>query len=175
MVRLLDRKRFGHALGVAGLGVGMLTGAVSAASAAALETQPQGIDRPLLLQNEEGVLDLGEDELKQLLIQLLQERAQATDGARAVQGEEDGRDLLIARERGDHDTLRVEAYNEFTHALADELGIDDPGALDAAIRVAMMSVVDANDGLTDEEAERQKALIATSDVPIGPAYRGHGG
>ena len=71
--------------------------------------------------------------------------------------------------------MRVEAYNEFTQALADELGIDDPDELDAAIRIAMMSVVDANVGLTKGEAERQKALIATADVPIGPAYRGHGG
>jgi hypothetical protein len=38
-----------------------------------------------------------------------------------------------------------------------------------------MAVVDANDGLTTEGAEQQKALIATAEVPIGPAYRGHGG
>jgi len=38
-----------------------------------------------------------------------------------------------------------------------------------------MAVVDSNIGLTKETAEVQKALIATADVPIGPAYRGHGG
>jgi hypothetical protein len=71
--------------------------------------------------------------------------------------------------------MRVEAYNEFTQALADELGIDDPDEVDAAIRIAMMAVVDSNVGLTEDTAEWQKALIATADVPIGPAYRGHGG
>ena len=90
----------------------------------------------------------------------------------------DAGDVVIARlqdgERGDHEALRVEAYNEFMQALADELGIDDPDEVDAAIRIAMMSVVDANAGLTEGGAE-QKALIATADVPIGPAYRGEGG
>ena len=178
MVQLLNRKRFVHTLGVAGLGLGLLASAVGAPSAMAQENQSQGIDRQLF-QYEEGALDLSDEELKQLLIQLLQERAQEKEGALAFQGDEDARDVVIARpqggERGGHEALRVEAYNEFTQALADELGIDDPDEVDAAIRIAMMSVVDANVGLTKDAAEQQKALIATADVPIGPAYRGHGG
>ena len=178
MVQLLNRKWFVNTLGVAGLGLGLLASAVGAPSAMAQENQSQGIDRQLF-QYEEGTLDLSDEELKQLLIQLLQERAQEKEGALAFQGDEDARDVVIARlqdgERGDHEALRVEAYNEFTQALADELEIDDPDELDAAIRIAMMSVVDSNAGLTKGAAERQKALIATADVPIGPAYRGHGG
>jgi hypothetical protein len=107
--------------------------------------------------------------LKQLLIQLLQERAQEKEGALAFQGDEDARDVFIARlqggERGGHEDLRVEYDHEFTQALADELGLDDPDEVDAAIRIAMMSVVDANVGLTKDTKEWQKALIATADTP----------
>jgi hypothetical protein len=180
VVQLLDRKRFVNTLGVAGLGLGLMASAAGAPPAMAQENQSHGIDRQLL-QYEEGALDLSDEELKQLLIQLLQERAQEQEGALAFQGDEDARDIGISRlqvhggERWDHEALRVEAYHEFTQALADELGIDDPDELDAAIRIAMMAMVDANDGLTREGAEQQKALIATADVPIGPAYRGHGG
>ena len=176
MVQLLNRKRFANALGVTGLGLGLLVGAPSVMAQA---NQSPGIDRQLF-QYEEGTLDLSDEELKQLLIQLLQERAQEKEGDLAFQeGDEDARDVVIARrqggERGSHEDLRVEVYNEFTQALADELGIDDPDEVDAAIRSAMMSVVDSNVGLTEDTAEWQKALIATADVPIGPAYRGHGG
>ena len=178
MVQLLDRKRFVNRLGVAGLGLGLLASAVGAPSAMAQENQSQGIDRQLF-QYEEGSLDLSDEELTQLLIQLLQERAQEKEGALAFQGDEDARDVVIARRHGGESrsdaALRVEAYNEFTQALADELGIDDPDEVDAAIRIAMMAVVDSNVGLTKETAEAQKALIAAADVPIGPAYRGHGG
>ncbi len=178
MIQVLDRKRFVNTLGVAGLGLGLLASAVGASSAMAQENQSQGIDRQLF-QYEEGILDLSDEELKQLLIQLLQERAREKEGALAFQGDEDARDVVNRRlqdgESEDHEALRVEAYNEFTQALADELGIDDPDELDAAIRIAMMSVVDSNVGLTKDTAEWQKALIATADVPIGPAYRGHGG
>ena len=178
VVQVFNRGRFVHTLGVAGLGLGLLASAVGAPSAMAQENQSQGIDRQLF-QYEEGTLDLSDEELSQLLIQLLQERVQEKEGALAFQGNEDARDVVIARlqrgERGDHETLRVEAYNEFTQVLADELGIDDPNEVDAAIRIAMMSVVDSNDGLTRDTAETLKALIATADVPIGPAYRGHGG
>jgi hypothetical protein len=178
VIQVLDRKRFVNTLGVAGLGLGLLASAVGAPSAMAQENQSQGIDRQLC-QYEEGTLDLSNEELTQLLIQLLQERAQEKEGALAFQGDEDAGDVVIARrqdgESGDHEALRVEAYNAFTQALADELGIDDPDELDAAIRIAMMSVVDSNVGLTKDTAEWQKALIATADVPIGPAYRGHGG
>jgi hypothetical protein len=174
VVQLLNRKRFVNTLGVAGLGLGLLASAVGAPSAMAQENQSQGIDRQLF-QYEEGTLDLSDEELKQLLIQLLQERAQEKEGALAFQGNEDARDIVIARSPADIEEMRVEAYNEFTQALADELGIDDPDEVDAAIRIAMMSVVDSNVGLTEDTAEWQKALIATADVPIGPAYRGHGG
>jgi len=182
VVQLLNRKTVVHTLGVAGLGLGLLASAVGAPSAMAQENQSQGIDRQLF-QYEEGTLDLSDEELKQLLIQLLQERAQEKEGALAFQGDEDARDVVIAHLQdgkegmspADIEEKRVEAYNEFTQALADELGIDDPDEVDAAIRLAMMSVVDSNVGLTKDGAERQKALIATADVPIGPAYRGHGG
>jgi hypothetical protein len=181
VVQLLDRKRFVNTLGVAGLGLGLLTSAVGAPSAMAQANQSQGIDRQLF-QYEEGTLDLSDEELKQLLIQLLQERAQK-EGALAFQGDEGARDAVNRRLQdgkegmspADIEEKRVEAYNEFTQALADELGINDPDEVDAAIRIAMMSVVDSNVGLTEDGAERQKALIATADVPIGPAYRGHGG
>jgi hypothetical protein len=186
VVQLLDRKQFVNTLGVAGLGLGLMASAVGAPSAMARENQSQGIDHQLF-QYEEGILDLSDEELKQLLIQLLREQAQEQEqeqeGALAYQGDEDARDVVIRRlqdgkERmspADIEEKRVEAYNEFTQALADELGIDDPDELDAAIRIAMMAMVDANDGLTREGAEQQKALIAAADVPIGPAYRGHGG
>ena len=64
-----------------------------------------------------------------------------------------------------------ELYAEFTAALADELGISESDEVDAAIRVAMMTVVDArvDEGLlTAGQAEALKLLIATSDVPLGP-------
>ena len=177
VVQSLNRKRFVNTLGVAGLGLGLLASAVGAPSAMAQENQSQGIDRQLF-QYEEGTLDLSDEELTQLLIQLLQERRQEKEGALACQGDKDSRDVVIARPQGDDEALRVEAYNEFTKALADELNIDDPDEVDAAIRSAMMSVVDSDVGpgmLTKDTAEEQKALIAAADVPIGPAYRGHGG
>jgi hypothetical protein len=182
VVRLLNRKRFVNTLGVAGLGLGLLASAVGAPSAMAQENQSQGIDRQLF-QYEEVTLDLSEEELKQLLIQLLQEKVEEDGRVLAFRGDEDGKDVVIRRLQDGKDGMspadieekRVEAYNEFTQALADELGIDDPDEVDAAIRIAMMSVVDSNVGLTEDTAEWQKALIATADVPIGPAYRGHGG
>ena len=67
--------------------------------------------------------------------------------------------------------MREELYAEFTAALADELGIGNSDEVDAAIRVAMMTVVDArvDDGLlTAGQAEALKVLIATSDAPLGP-------
>jgi hypothetical protein len=182
VVQLLNRKRVVNTLGVAGLGLGLLTSAVGAPSAMAQENQSPGIDRQLF-QYEEGTLDLSEEELMQLLIQLLQEKVGEDGRVLAFRGDEDGKDVVIRRLQDGKDGMtpadieekRVEAYNEFTQALADELGIDDPDEVDAAIRLAMMSVVDSNVGLTEDTAEWQKALIATADVPIGPAYRGHGG
>ena len=67
--------------------------------------------------------------------------------------------------------MRQELYAEFTAALADELGTPSSDEVDAAIRVAMMTVVDArvDEGLlTAGQAEALKTLIATSDVPLGP-------
>lgn len=93
------------------------------------------------------------------------------EGALACQGD-DARDVLVA---GDQEALRVKAYNGFTRALADELGIDDPNEIDAAIRAAMMAEVDANARLSRDGAEQQKALIAAAAAPVGPAYRGFGG
>jgi hypothetical protein len=69
------------------------------------------------------------------------------------------------------DEKQEELYAEFTAALADELGIGNADEVDAAIRVAMMTLVDArvDDGLlTVGQAEALKTLIATSDVPLGP-------
>jgi hypothetical protein len=110
---------------------------------------------------------------------LLLEREQETDDVLAFRGDEDGKDIIIGHpqrgERGSHENLRVEVYNEFTQALADELGIADPDEVDAAIRSAMMAGVDANDGLSKEGAEELKALIAAADAPIGPTIRGWGG
>jgi hypothetical protein len=83
----------------------------------------------------------------------------------AATGEGDVRERLRSGE------LREELYAEFTAALADELGIGNSDEVDAAIRVAMMTVVDArvDDGLlTAGQAEALKVLIATSDVPLGP-------
>jgi hypothetical protein len=182
VVRLLDRKRFVHTLGVAGLGLGLMASAVGASSVMSQANQSQGIDRQLF-QYEEGTLDLSDEELKQLLIQLLQEKVGDDGSVLAFRGDEHARDVVNRRRHDDMEGMspaefeekRVEAYNEFTQALADELGIDDPDEVDAAIRSAMMSVVDSNAGLTEDGAESLKALIASADVPIGPAYRGHGG
>jgi hypothetical protein len=89
--------------------------------------------------------------------------AQAQDEAETGEGE--------VRERLRSGEMREELYAEFTAALADELGIGNSDEVDAAIRVAMMTVVDArvDDGLlTAGQAEALKTLIATSDVPLGP-------
>jgi hypothetical protein len=75
------------------------------------------------------------------------------------------------RERFRSDEMRQALYAEFTAALSDELGVGNSDEVDAAIRVAMMTVVDArvDDGLlTVGQAEALKTLIATSDVPLGP-------
>jgi hypothetical protein len=89
--------------------------------------------------------------------------ALAQDESEAAEGE--------VRERLRSGEMREALYAEFTAALADELGIGNSDEVDAAIRVAMMTVVDArvDDGLlTPGQAEALKTLIATSDVPLGP-------
>jgi hypothetical protein len=178
VIRTLNRKRFVNTIGVAGLGLGLLASAVGAPFVMAQENPSQGIDRQLF-QYEDGTLDLSEEELQHLLIQLLQERAQEKGDVLAFRSDEDGKDVgntrLQGGERGGHEALRVEAYNEFTQALADDLGIDDADEVDAAIRGAMMAVVDANDGLSKEGAEELKALITDAEAPIGPTIRGWGG
>lgn len=171
-MQVFNRKHFVSTLGVAGLGLGLLTGTAGVPLVRAQEPQAPAIERPLF-QQKEGTLGLSDEELHDLLIQLLQEREQATADALASPGDENGTDLVIVR--GDHEALRVEAYHEFTQALADELGIHDPEEIDAAIRAAMMATVDANTGLSKSGREEQKALIAEAEAPIGPTYRGHGG
>jgi hypothetical protein len=168
---LRNRKRFVKTLGVTGLGLGMLAGMAGAPLALAQQQAP-GIEHQLF-QHEDGALDLSDEELRDLLIQLLREREQETGAALAVPGDEDAFDMLVVR--GVHEELRIEAYQEFTQALADELGLEDADAADAAIRAAMMATVDANTGLDKSGREQQKALIADAAAPIGPTYRGHGG
>jgi hypothetical protein len=170
-MQALNRKRFVHSLGVAGLGLGLLASTAGVPLALAQEYQSPAIDRQLF-QHDAGDLDLSEDELRDLLIQLLEEREQEKAGAVAFQGDENSRDFLV---RGDHEELRIEAYHEFTQALADELAVADADKVDAAIRAAMMANVDANTGLGKSGREQQKALIADAAAPIGPTYRGHGG
>ena len=76
MQHLLNCKRFVNTLGVAGLGLGLLATTTGVPLAQAQEPQSPVIERPLL-QSEDGALDLSDDELRDLLIQLLQEREQA--------------------------------------------------------------------------------------------------
>jgi hypothetical protein len=174
VITLLDRKRFVNALGVAGLGLGMLAATAGVPLALAQEPQSPAIDQPLL-QHEESTLDLSDEELRTLLIQLLAEREarQARAGGAGFAGDDVALDMYIVT--GDHEKLRTEAYQAFTEALAEELGIDDSDEVDAAIRAAMMANVDANTGLSKRGQEEQKALIAEAEAPIGPTYRGHGG
>ena len=121
MVRLLDRKRFVHMLGVAGLGLGLLASTTGAPSAMAQENQPPGIDRQPF-QYEEDFLDLSDEELKQLLIQLLREKVGEDGPVPAFQDAEDGKDVVILRLQDGGDGLtpavieenRIEAYHEFT-------------------------------------------------------------
>jgi hypothetical protein len=78
---------------------------------------------------------------------------------------------VVVRADIDPDEMRDRFYTDFTRALADELGIANADEVDAAIRVAMMAVIDvrADDGdLTYGQAEALKTLVATSDVPLSP-------
>jgi hypothetical protein len=68
---------------------------------------------------------------------------------------------------------RKEVYAQFTADLAKELGVADGDKVDAAIRKAMMSVIDAqvtDQHLTYGQAEALKTLVATADVPIAPGF-----
>jgi hypothetical protein len=68
---------------------------------------------------------------------------------------------------------RKEMYAQFTTDLAKELGVADGDKVDAAIRKAMMTVIDAqvdDKDLTYGQAEALKTLVATADVPIAPGF-----
>lgn len=88
-------------------------------------------------------------------------------------------DDQVVQEFADFREKKVELYNAFTAALAEELDIASADEVDGAIRIAMMAVIDdqvSEDGLTAGQAEALKTLVATSDVPI-PAMgfgSGHG-
>lgn len=86
--------------------------------------------------------------------------------------EQDGDDRpgLEAWADVDREELRRRAYEEFTTALAGELGVSNAGDVDPAIRAAWSAVVDGlqTDGLlTAGQATAVKALIASAEVPIG--------
>lgn len=74
---------------------------------------------------------------------------------------------------------KIELYNAFTAALAEELGIASADEVDGAIRIAMMAVIDdqvsdSDEGLTAGQAEAMKSLVASSDVPFGALAMGAG-
>ena len=77
----------------------------------------------------------------------------------------------------DWEARRAEVYAAFTEALATELGDTTADDVDAAIRKAIMSLVDAHvsdDELTRGQAEALKVIVATTDVPIMPGFMGMG-
>jgi hypothetical protein len=73
---------------------------------------------------------------------------------------------------------RQEFYADFTAALAQELNIANSDEVDAGIRQALLSVIDARVGegeLSAGQAESLKSLVATAEVPFGPlAMMGRG-
>jgi hypothetical protein len=80
-------------------------------------------------------------------------------------------------EAGDWEDMRSELYADFTEALAAELGNTTSDDVDAAIRKAIMSLIDAHvseDELTKGQAEALKVIVATTDVPITPGFMGMG-
>lgn len=103
-----------------------------------------------------------------------------TRGATSAMAQEEGADEASPFEGGlfeDPMQKRVELYNAFTAALATELNIGSADEVDGAIRIAIMNVIDdqvGDDGLTAGQAEALKALVATSDVPMGPMMFDHG-
>ena len=69
--------------------------------------------------------------------------------------------------------MRVQVYADFTQALAQELGNIQADEVDAAIRKAIMALIDAHgpdEGLTSGQAEALKIIVATSDAPIMPGF-----
>ena len=93
-------------------------------------------------------------------------------------GDQDDRPGLEAWADVDREALLLRAYEEFTTALASELGVSNVGDVDPAIRAAWSTVVDGlqADGLiTAGQATAVKALIASTEVPVGPGPMfGHG-
>lgn len=89
-------------------------------------------------------------------------RAQEDDAAPAVAAED-----AYAR----FEQVQSELYAAFTAALAEELGGGDAAQVDGGIRAALATVVDGyagDDLVTPGQATALKALIETTDVPIGP-------
>lgn len=80
-------------------------------------------------------------------------------------------------EPGDWEDMRTQMYADFTAALATELGDTTADDVDAAIRKAIMSLIDTHvtdDELTKGQAEALKLIVATTDVPIMPGFMGMG-
>ena len=80
-------------------------------------------------------------------------------------------------EQGDWEGMRTQVYADFTEALATELGNTSADDVDAAIRKAIMSLIDAHVSdteLTTGQAEALKVIVATTDVPIMPGFMGMG-
>ena len=80
-------------------------------------------------------------------------------------------------EPDDWEGMRSGMYADFTEALATELGDTTADDVDAAIRKAIMSLIDAHvseDELTKGQAEALKVIVATTDVPIMPGFMGMG-
>jgi hypothetical protein len=80
-------------------------------------------------------------------------------------------------EPGEWEAKRTEMYADFTAALATELGNTTADDVDAAIRKAIMSLIDAHVSdteLTKGQAEALKVIVATTDVPIVPGFMGMG-
>lgn len=98
--------------------------------------------------------------------------------AAAQDSDDDSRDEPEGMaEPGDWEAQRTQVYADFTEALATELGNTTADDVDAAIRKAIMALVDAHvsdDELTKGQAEALKVIVATTDVPIMPGFMGMG-
>lgn len=98
--------------------------------------------------------------------------------AAAQDADDDSRDEPEGGEgTGDWEDMRAGLYADFTEALATELGNTTADDVDAAIRTAIMSLIDAHvseDELTKGQAEALKVIVATTDVPIMPGFMGMG-
>jgi hypothetical protein len=101
-----------------------------------------------------------------------------TTPAAAQDTDDDSRDEPEGMvEPEDWEGKRGEVYAAFTEALATELGNTTADDVDAAIRKAIMSLIDAHvseDELTKGQAEALKVIVATTDVPIMPGFMGMG-